>query len=151
MADAITFGVDLAPLVKQLEGFADIAERHLDAAAQVTATRVAETARLRVARATGDTMRSIRVERAYSGHGYVVLAGTGRADAGQVIVTPSGGHRVAPAHHRGRHVARYLERGTKHMDARPFMDPAARLEEGAHQRRVQQALDQAITELGLGH
>jgi hypothetical protein len=44
----------------------------------------------------------------------------------------------------------WLEFGTRHMEARPFLHASAQLEEGPHERRIQQAINDAIQEVGLG-
>lgn len=140
MADELlTIEVDTRDLIAALDRLGDEAERHVKAAAKVTADRIVAEARRRVARradpATRPTDRSgptadlIRAEETHDGLGYIVLANDPRSR---------------------EHVARYLEFGTTHMAARPFFFTSARLEEAAHLRRTEQALQDAIDAVGLG-
>lgn len=49
-----------------------------------------------------------------------------------------------------KHVESWLEFGTVHMTAKPFLFPAARLENTAHDRRMREAIEAAIADEGLG-
>lgn len=101
--------------------FAGVQNAHprIVGACRETAERVAAEARARVARRTGHTADTIRVEKAHSGDGHVVIA-------------DGAGH--------------WLEYGTKFMAARPFLHNSARLEMGSHERRVMLALTDALAD-----
>jgi len=125
----MTIEVDTSALLTALDRLGDRAEALVKAAAKVTAERIEREAERRIRRRTGETAKHVRVEETYDGKGYVVL-------------TNNPGIR--------NHVDVYLEFGTEHMQASPFLFTSARLEEGAHLRRVEQALKDAIEEVGLG-
>ena len=127
MADSFTMSVDTAPLLAALDAIPAAVRAHLKAAAQITADNIATEARARVRRRTGQTGDAITVEETHSGDGYVIYTGNGR-----------------------QHIASFLEFGTKFMTAKPFLFASARLEEGAHQRRCREAVQDAIDEHGLG-
>ena len=124
----MTIEVDTSALFAALDRLGDVAEKHVKAAAKVTAERIEREAERRIARRTGETAKHVRVEETYDGLGYIVLANNPRVR---------------------EHVAVYLEFGTEHMTARPFFFASALLEEGAHLRRTEQAVQDAIDELGL--
>lgn len=141
MADLLSVDVDTSRLIAALDRLGDVVHRHVKAAAKVTADRIAAEAKMRVPRATGETAAGIHVEEAHSGDGYVVL--------------PSVREDKLIWHNRGRgHIQNYswsnlpwwLESGTWKMAPRPFFFPSARLEEGPHDRRVREAIEQAIRE-----
>ena len=131
MADKLTITVDTADLLAALARLGARAERHVHAAAKVTAEKIREEARGRVRRATGRTANAIVTEEAEG---------------------PLGGWRVyvEPMPPRAANLPQWIEFGTKKMQARPFLFSSARLEAGAHLRRVSEALDAAIEEQGLG-
>lgn len=133
MADFIRFELDDSALVRALQQLGPAVERHTLPACKVTADNVAREARQRLQRqlgpeATGKTVAGILVELAESGDGYVVIA-----ERNPFPDLPG-----------------WLEHGTRHMDARPFFDVSARLEEAAHRRRLEDAVQAAIDEVGLG-
>jgi HK97 gp10 family phage protein len=130
MASDLTIDVDDAALLAALDAIPDAVRAHAKPAARVTADHIAAEAGRRIARRTGQTAGEITVEETHAGDGYVVFVGAGGA---------------------GRsHVGRYLEFGTVHMRARPFLFPSAQLEAGAHDRRMRDAVQDAIDEHGLG-
>lgn len=119
--------VDTRALIAALDAVpAGLAVR-LKGEARYTAVAVSREAHSRVARRTGKTADKITVEETHNGEGFVVFVGRPR-----------------------KTVATYLEYGTKHMSARPFLHASARVEEGGHQRRVQQAIRDVIAAEGLG-
>lgn len=126
-SDRMTIDVDDAALLAAIDETPDAVHARLKPAAKITADNIATEARARVRRRTGQTGAAITVDEAYRGDGYVVYIGGGR--------TPIG---------------RYLEYGTRFMNARPFLFASARLEEGAHDRRAREAVQDAIHEKGLG-
>ena len=126
MADTLTIDVDATALLRMLDQLGrSAAAQHLKAAAKVTAERIATEAAARVARRTGKTAAGIKVEETRTGNGYVVFVRRPEMPG-------------LPA---------WLEFGTKYMTARPFLFASARLEEGPHERRVAQALQEAIDEV----
>lgn len=130
MADLITFDVDDEAVLFAIGTVVDQIDRRVKVAARQTSDRIADEARGRVARRTGATAAGITVEETHDGTGYVVfVAVTG--DRWQGL--PSG-----------------LEFGTRYMSARPFLHASARLEESGHEQRVIEAINQALTETGLG-
>lgn len=129
--DRLTIDVDATALVAALDRLGAVAERYVKAAAEVTAQRIAEGARGRVRRATGQTAAAITVSEAPG---------------------PLGGYRVFVGSMQGRaaNLPQWLEFGTRKLSAQPFMFNSARLEEGAHERRIRQAIERAIAEQGFG-
>lgn len=124
MANLLQIDVDARGLIAALDRLGAAAERHVLNAAGVTAARIAQEARSRVARATGKTAAGIGIDVAKVGAGYVVFA-----ERPEMPGLPG-----------------WLEFGTQHMTARPFLFAAARLEEGAHDRRIREAIHDAIDE-----
>lgn len=127
MSDALIIDVDTTAVVTAFDTVADAMHANLKAAAKITADNIATEARARVRRRTGQTGEKITVEETRSGDGYVVYVGDPRTQVG-----------------------RYLEFGTKFMDAHPFLFASARIEETAHQNRARDAVQNAIDETGLG-
>lgn len=123
----LSIDVDPAGAIAMLTKLGPAVERHLLAAAQVSAASIAREARSRVSRRTGKTMAGITDELARDGTGYVVYVKT-LADSWPNI-------DVA------------LEWGTRMMTPRPFMQASALLEEGPHRRRIEQAIQAAIDEV----
>lgn len=132
MAPLLKTEVDASSLLAALKQLGDRAEKHVKAAAKVTADRVATEARSRAARRTGETAASVTVEESRDGKGWVVLPWD--------FTKPS----------RMPNLPIWLEFGTKHMTPRPYFFSSARLEEAAHERRIAEAVQAAIDEVGLG-
>lgn len=142
-----TIVVDTKALFAALDTLGDRAERRLKAAAKVTADNIVREAKARIPKRTGDTASHIVAVETHDKRGYVVWVEpdvlishhtnkkTGRQHTQRVTYNALGG---------------WLEFGTEYMTARPFLFPASRMEEGPHRRRVQQALGDAIEEVGLG-
>ena len=129
MSDDMTIDIDTAGLLSALTKLGPKADALVKSAAKVTGDRIAREARRRVARATGHTAEQIRVEETDDGKGYIVLANDPRDR---------------------KHIDKWLEFGTVHMTARPFLFASAQLEEGPHLKRVERAVQAAIDEVGLG-
>jgi HK97 gp10 family phage protein len=127
MADRMTITVDHAALLKAMTDLGPAALRFTKAAAKVTADNIKREAQGRVARATGATGDAITVDETHNGDGYVVFVGNNRT-----------------------HIGRFLEFGTKYMPARPFLFASATLEAGPHDRRMAEAVQDAIDDVGLG-
>lgn len=129
----MTIEIDTKGLIDALTRFAGpVMEKHVKGAAKVTADRVAQIASARAHRDTGETAESITVEEATVGEGYVVLPW----DFGKTSRMPN--------------LPIWLEFGTNKMTAKPYFFAAARMEEGAHGRRISNAIQDAIDEVGLG-
>lgn len=103
----------------------DVVRQRVKAAALVTGRLIASEARGRVARRTGQTAEAITVAEV--------------EDAVLVYV----GRTAHPAN-----LAQWLEFGTRRMTARPFLYASAQLEEGSHLRRVGEAVQASIQEVG---
>ena len=133
MSDRLTIDADTRAVLAALDRVGEAARPHLRAASRATAERVRDEARGRVARRSGKTASAIEVEElnvVSDLDGYAVVAGR-----------PKGGWQNLPLG---------LERGTKHMEARPFFDSSGRLEEGPHRVRIIGAINDTLAELGLG-
>ena len=131
MADALaTISVDAVSALGALGRFSTFVQgRYLKPAAKITADAIAREAKRRVARGeTGKTAEGIRVEEDRARVGYVVLS----------------------TRQQQYNLPIWLEKGTKHMRARPYMFVSAELEANAHDRRMRQAVADAIADAGLG-
>ena len=124
----LTIDVDTSALLAAFDRIPDLVAKHVTVAAKVTADAIKSEALGRVARRTGTTASGITVDTARAGVGYVVFVD----------------HPDNPG------LPGWLEFGTKHMTAQPFLFVSARLEEGAHDRRMRDAIRDAIAEGGLG-
>lgn len=139
-ADANT--PETAALIAALDRLPDVMqERHTKPAAKVTADNIAREARARVRRRTGRTAAGITVEESHDGQGYVVLPFNEQFE----LAIISAGNDQQP-----ENLPIWLEFGTRFMTARPYFFASARLEEGAHDRRMRQAIQNAIDDVGLG-
>lgn len=128
----LTVDVDASSLLKALDALGPAVGRHVKAAASVTADAIVKEAHGRIARRAGGPTRArhtaegIHKEETRSGDGYIVVV-----DQPDMPGLPG-----------------WLEFGTKYMSPRPFLFNSARLEEGAHLRRVADALQAAVDEAG---
>jgi hypothetical protein len=129
MSDPLGFVIDVddALLLAAWDRIPDSVHAKLKAAGKITADNIGTEARGRVRRRTGQTGEKITVEEAHSGDGWVIFVGDPRT-----------------------HIGSFLEFGTKFMTAHPFLFVSAQLEEGAHDRRSREAVQDAINEQGLG-
>lgn len=119
--------MDSAAVVRMLEQLPATVEARLLSIAEQTAQRIATEARRRVPILTGVTREGIDVERMeQGGAGYVVVA----------------------YRQQFPNLPLWLEKGTKHMTARPFFDVAAELERGPYARQVREALEDELRGLG---
>jgi HK97 gp10 family phage protein len=127
MSNSLTVDVDASALFKMLDQLGESADAYIKEAAKVTAERIAQEARGRLARQT---------------------SGTGKTQAAITVTEEEHGARVFVGRVAGRNpnVPLYLEFGTKFMSARPFLFASAMLEEGPHMKRVERALQKAIDE-----
>lgn len=134
--------IDLETLdvMAALESLGDAAQMHVNAASLVTAQAVESEAVARLRRqlgpnATGETEAGIEVKEAYSGNGFVVVS----------------------ANQRMPNLPLWIEDGTRKGKPRSHSEPARKyfyvsveLEQGAHLRRIGEAVADAIVEKGLG-
>jgi hypothetical protein len=121
------FDVDTAALTDGLTALAaDLAAR-TKAASEVSAGAVVREAQGRAARRTGATAEGIHAEESRDGMGYVVLVV--RADAPNVPF--------------------FLEFGTRYMTSRPFLYASAAVEAPGHERRIAEAVTDAISTSGF--
>lgn len=129
MADNLTIEVDARSVLQALDRLDDRIGDRLKAVAKDTAERIRTGAIQRLSAQT---------------------QGTGQTAAALTIDEINGGYRlyVGPVPQRSENVPLWLEFGTRHMSARPWLFKAALLEEGPHFRRVAEAVDAAIAGLG---
>jgi len=124
---ALIVRVDAAAVLGVLTHFPDVCAAHLKVSFKETADAIAREAQGRIRRRTGKTGDAIAVQESYDKTGYVVMVGAAR-----------------------NYIGRFLEFGTVHMSAKPFLFVSAQLEEGPGTRRALEALEAAIAEVGLG-
>jgi len=98
------------------------------AAAALSADNTVREAQARVARRTGDTLRSIHKEDTHDGAGYVVL----------VTRNPL------------PNLPYWLEYGTVAMTAKPFLWASVALEAGPHEQRMADAIRDGLAAAGYG-
>ena len=95
---ALIVHVDAAAVLGALEQFPDLVAAHLKVSFKETADAIAREAKGRIRRRTGATGDAITVEESHDGKGYVVFVGDPRT-----------------------YIGRFLEFGTVHMSAKPFL------------------------------
>jgi len=141
MADGFTVAVETAAVSAALARLPDAAQALTRAASQLTAERLQAEMRSRVARATGQTAEDILVTEV-AGDFYVHT----------LDVAP-----VTGRYYQVKHVGLWLEKGTRQgqpgshaAPARPWFFVSAQLEQGPHERRIREALEQAVDGEGLG-
>lgn len=148
MADALLIDVDAGDVQAALGAVCDAALGRVREADRATATDMLAEMRSRVARATGETAENIFASEYGTDGGFVVHTGDVRIDFGT---------GEADGYYRDRHVALWLEKGTRrgkpHSHAsspRPFFFASAALLQDTHSRRIGEALADAGEEVGLG-
>lgn len=140
--DGLQVETDATGLLRALDRLgAELVERHTKPACKVTAERIQAGARARVARKTGRTAAGISVEESRDQLGYVVLP----FDADFELALIRAGNDQQPAN-----LPIWLEFGTKYMSPRPYFFAAVELERVGHDRRIREAIQDAIDENGLG-
>ena len=141
MADHMTISADTERMLQAIARAGYKAKAQVEAASLETANRVADEMRRRIARSQGPwrgddapTWQKIHYEKAKRGNGYVVMAydATGKGTGGRGTQ---------------HHVDLYLEHGTANMAAQPFLWASAAVEEGAHRRRMEDAVRAALDEV----
>lgn len=128
MSDALIVEADATSVLKALDDVGEQAGPRMKAAALISAEHIRDEALRRVARRTGHTASGITLEEGHRITGYVVYV-------------------------RGidqRNLPIWLEYGTVKMRARPFLWVSAGLEQDAHERRMRDALQTVIDDVGLG-
>lgn len=135
MADRLSITVDNAALLAAMERLGPAALQFTKAAARETAENIVREAQSRVARATGETAAGIHLEETHNGDGYVVLDTNKRMPG-----LPSWLEFGFSQGKAGSHSA----------PARPFFFASAQLEAGPHDRRMREAVQEAIDSTGLG-
>jgi hypothetical protein len=144
----MTITTDSAELLRAIDRLPAVVQAKCKARAHVTAQRIAREARARVRRRTGRLAGSIEVREDYARVGYVV--GT--------FLQPKVGialHRRRSGRRHTQKVTRdnlpiWVEFGTTHVQARPFLLNSARLEAAGHERGIHEAIREAIADSGLG-
>lgn len=132
MADHVTIDADFSEVLRALDRLGTLAEKYVREASRETAERIADETKRRIPRRAGGPTRT-----AHTAEG-VTIRDLG--DRGFLVFV------LQPDMHG---LPQWLEFGTRHMVAKPALFPAARLEEGAHLRRIIDGLNQAIDEVGL--
>lgn len=142
MPDGLQIDVDTSALLRAL-GQLDVSlvERHTKPACLVTARNIQREARARVKRRTGRTAAGITVQESFDKQGYVVLP----FNEALTLALIASGNDQQP-----ENLPYWLEFGTRKMTKKPFFIESARLEETAHDRRIRDAIQDAIDESGLG-
>ena len=139
MADGFSIDVDRAAVVAALLSLADAAQPYINVAAHESADSIVREAKTRLDRklsgtSTGATVAGIHDQPAYDGNGYAVISSRDPMP----------------------NLPLWLEKGTKKgrgthaQPALSYFYSAAQLEEGPHLRRIDEALQHAIAEKGLG-
>lgn len=140
--------VDTRALLAALDKLGDRVAARVKAAAKVSAESIAREARARVARHTGQTAKDIHVAESHDKTGYVVLPYPPFTEIVGHTMRKTGRFHTQRVTTKG--LPGWLEFGTRYMTARPYFFASARLEEGAHDRRIRQAVQDTIDEVGLG-
>jgi hypothetical protein len=140
MANDVSCDLEFDGVLRGSQALVDRLERRLKEAAKLTAERIRDEAKRRVARATGQTADDIVVVESKDGRGYLVI----------VAVQGTEERRDRPGKYRGPNLDIGLEFGTKHTRPQPFLHNAKRLEASAHERRVREILRDVIQEVGFG-
>lgn len=143
MPDSVTFELDTAAVLAAFRRLPDEIQRRALPACETTANNIAREAEARLRRqlgpnATGATAEGIDVSPLRSGDGYVVVS-----------------RRYAEA--RKNNLPIWIEKGTKQGDPgshtsapRPYFYVSGELEVDAHERRVLEAMTDAVQAEGLG-
>ena len=125
--DSITISVDSAALLSMFDRLAALADYVCREVGRDTAKRIVAEAWRRVERASGQTESGIHWEMSRDGKGYVVLA----YQAG-----------------KQEPVDKYLEYGSMFMRAKPFFVASAMLESNGHMRRLEDAIQKFLNDVG---
>jgi hypothetical protein len=149
MPDSITFALDTTPVEQAAAALTPALQQALNAACEATAEAVVKEAKARLGRqlkgtsvATKDrpdlgahlTLEGIHAQPAYDGNGWVVLSD--REPFPNVVLWLEKG-----THGSRRHTATAAE---------SYFYPALALEAGNHARRIEDAMQAAAAETGLG-
>lgn len=134
----LTIDADATEVLAALDRVGPAAQLRVDAAAKATAAAIVTGAQGRVRRATGTMAAAITSEPAEHG-GHIVFV--------DEMTDPAGRWGAGKRPHN---LPLWHEHGTRYITEQPFIGPAAALEEGAHLRRVIDAINGAIEETGLG-
>jgi hypothetical protein len=133
--DGFTATLESSAVSEALRRFPDTVLKYTKPASKISADSIAREAERRVRRDTGATAQGIRVHELTNGTGYVVVS-TRRHMPNLPLWLEAGTQRGKP---RSRTQA-----------ASPYFYPAVRLETSAHERRISEAVQQAIASEGLG-
>jgi hypothetical protein len=140
MADGIQFELETDAIVAAMLDLGDFAQPFVNEASRESAESIEREAETRLQRqlgpnATGNTLAGIDSRPAYDGNGYVVVS----------------------ENHRMPNLPLWIDEGTRrgkprsHSEpARPYFWVSVQLEEGAHYRRISEAVQDAIDAKGLG-
>lgn len=151
MADGFSCDIDTSAVSAAFSRLGDTALKYTKPASKISADSMQREMQSRVARATGKTADNILVTELDDG--YVVATADVRLDRTPIPGTAA----LRSEYYPEKHVGLWLEKGTSlgapHSHAaaaRPWFFPSIALEEGPHERRIKDAVEQAITDEGLG-
>jgi hypothetical protein len=165
MADGFQISAEDQGLLAALDRLGTDVERYTMPAALATAKAVQREGKARIAKRTGATAAGVEVREDYKREGYVILTndtitpGSRTLQAGTARgMRPSAARKWASRRYeQGLHVGLYLEQGTQRGQprshtsaARPWLGPAADVEQGPHGRRMRQAIQDAMDAAGFG-
>ena len=129
MADAFEIDADASEWLKALDQIAGpVLEKHLMGAARETGKEIQREGQARARRRTGQMAGAITISE----------------DTERLAVNVFYG----PMGSRPREFPLYHEYGTRKMSKQPALTAAGRLEEGAHRRRIEGAIQSAAEEVG---
>lgn len=126
--DGFTATLDVSGVLAKIDRLPTVITFLTRRLGQQTAMRIVAEARARVARDTRLTQNGVHYEMTRDGTGFIVLAYQAGAQA--------------PVHD-------FLEYGTVYMHAQPFFFEAAAIENASYHDRLADAIESAITDLGL--
>jgi len=147
---SLRIDVDAGAVIAALERLGDAAQPYINEAAHVSAESIAAEMRRRLARQLGPTLTPTK-SRPDLGKG-LTMAGISNRPA-----YDGNGYVVVDEREPFPNLPLWIEKGTKRGDAgshtadpRPYFYVSAELEVGAHERRIEQAVQEAIDAEGLG-
>lgn len=159
MSDSIRYEIESDTISPALLALPSAAQAAVNRAAEQSARSIQREAHARLKRqlgpnATGATLEGLTVRPAFDRNGWIVLSEREHVSISLHTMSRSG--RMHTQAVTQSNVPLWLEKGTKrgrgtHANpARPYFYVSALLEEGAHLRRVEAALQETFDSAGLG-
>lgn len=130
----MTISADATEILAAFERFPHEVEAATRDAAEITARNIVAEAQRRVARATGQTAREITMHPTSDGKGWYVTTDNTRMP--NLVLWLEFGTKKG-------------KRGSHASEARPYFFVAAQLEGSSHERRMLDAINDVISEIGL--